>query len=286
MRTLSIEITEKLSGRTVLSILKNELNISGTLIKRMKRCGGIRIFDEPVHVDRRVIEHEILYADIDTGCDASVLLPFPILFEDEDMLVIDKPANLAVHGRMNSPTDENLSDIMASYVGAGHYHPVNRLDRCTSGAMVIAKNGHMHKLLIELLHTEKFKRIYLALICGIPSERVACIELPIARDTGSPIKRMISQNGKYAKTCYEIIKSKADISLVKVQLYTGRTHQIRLHFSAIGYPLLGDFLYGNESDIIMRCALHSHQIQLLHPLTNEILCINADMPDDMKSIIE
>ena len=159
---------------------------------------------------------------------------------------------------------------------------VNRLDKGTSGLMVIAKNGFMHTKLIELLHTDSFVREYLAICEGMPSPSRGEIMLNIRRDPKSMIKRIICADGAPSHTGYEVLVCENNLSLVKLHAYTGRTHQLRLHMKEIGNPLLGDWLYGNENKMLIdRPALHSSRICLIHPVSGKTIDVYAPLPDEM-----
>lgn len=286
MRTLKLKTTADMEGRTVLSLLKNDLCISGTLIKRMKESGGIKLDNTPVYTNVRVRSNQVLTADIaENSVTYGAVPPFPILYEDDDLLIINKPAGMLVHANKKTYSEKTVSSFICEYLSTAEFHPVNRLDRGTSGVMVIAKNGYMHSRLIKIMHSTEFERTYIALVCGEIKEKRGEIHLPIGRDTISPIKRIITDSGKPACTQYEVMQVMNGISLIRIVPLTGRTHQIRLHLSAIGHPLIGDFLYGTESKSISRYALHSYSIKLIHPLTGEELSITAELPDDMRSLL-
>ena len=294
MRRISFTVTENEAGRSAASIFKNELRLSSSLLARLKQAPGALLRNGlPVRANERVAAGDIVSAAVGESPAESgrAELPFPILFEDEDILVIDKPAGAAVHGSRYDDTVPSVEEAVNAYCGKpGLFHPVNRLDRGTTGVMAVAKNGWMHELLMSKLHTGAFERLYLGVCEGIFAEKAGRIDLPIARVEGSAIKRGVSPLGAPAVTDYEVVSEhvRADgrtLSLVCFRLGTGRTHQIRVHCAAIGHPLAGDWLYGTEEkELIARPALHSARLRFTHPLTGERIELEAPLPEDMKRL--
>ncbi|MBR4435401.1 MAG: RluA family pseudouridine synthase [Clostridia bacterium] len=288
MRVISYRVNEADAGRSVAAILRGGLGLSGGLIARLKRTGGITKNGAPVKANECVEVGDTVAAAVgespaETGRAA---LSFPILFEDEDILIIDKPAGVAVHGSRYADADISVESAVNAYYGkTGLFHPVNRLDRGTSGAMLIAKNGYMHEKAASLLHTGDFERVYLGVAEGIFAEKSGRIDAPIAR-VGA-IKRAASPFGAPAATNYRVIEENCGFSLVEYRLETGRTHQIRVHSAHIGHPLAGDFLYGTENRaLISRPALHSVSVEFTHPLSTVRIRAVSKLPDDMKSIMK
>ena len=292
MRTLSYTAKKSDEGRSVLSVLKGELKASSSLVKLNKQRGGNLLNGVPVFVNCKIHAGDVVSLVIDdeytpkSPDSVDYNVDIPVVFEDDYLIVIDKPAGIEVHP---SPLAGGaaLSELMQGRFGAGEgFHAVNRLDRGTSGLMVIAKTGYMHALLMPLLHTDAFIRRYLAVCEGVPSPEKGEITLPIARDPHSPIKRIISSTGAPSRTSYEVIERSCGRSLVLLTAHTGRTHQLRLHMSAIGCPLTGDWLYGKEDrSVIRRPALHSSSILLTHPLTGERIALQAPLPCDIASLL-
>lgn len=289
MRTILFKISDNNNGRTIRSLLKNELELSSGLIARLKRIkNGITLNGNPVHTDVRVNQGDEICVIIGASNKGTGSLPYEILFEDEDILIINKPAGAAVHGSRYDDTVDSIENCVNRYYGNTEmFHPVSRLDKGTTGIMTIAKNGYMHDLLIKRLHSEEFKRVYLGIVKGQLGEKQGVIRLPIGRVDGSAIKRMVRDDGADAITHYSVVLEKEEHSLVRFRLETGKTHQIRVHMAAIGHPLIGDWLYGEENhDLILRPSLHSSELEFLHPLMKKRIKIKCELPEDMKRLLK
>jgi len=279
-------------GRKLKSILKNEFDMSSSLISRVKLCedgillNGKRAFTNAViHSGDRVA---VRIDDIDPPQDIQpIAAPVDVVFEDDYLLVINKPAGMAVHPGALSEDECTVANAVAHHLGKPFvFHPVNRLDRGTTGLMVVAKSAYIHEKLKAAIHTGDFFREYRAVAVGAPEKQSGEITLPIGRAEDSAIKRVISADGDEAKTVYEVLSQKDGCSFLRLLPLTGRTHQLRVHMSAIGHPLVGDWLYGKEErDIIARPALHSFYLSLTHPITGEKLKLFAPIPEDMQKLI-
>lgn len=290
MRILKLEITDALAGRKILSLLRNELCLSSGLTARVKLIeNGITLNGKPARTNETVKSGDTLCVVIghsgEHNADCTAMLP--ILYEDDDILIIDKPAGAAVHGSRYDDNVESIEACVNKYYGNQHmFHPVSRLDKGTSGIMTIAKNGYMHERLAALLHSSGYKRIYLGIADGELATQSGTVNLPIGRVDGSAIKRCIRDDGAIAVTHYQVLSSTHGHSLLEFRLETGRTHQIRLHMSAIGHPLTGDWLYGTENRaLITRPALHSSRLEFTHPLSNKKITISCGLPQDMAKLI-
>lgn len=216
-------------------------------------------------------------------------LPLEIIYEDEDILVINKAANTPIH-----PSQGNYNNTLANAVAYYYeqkgetftYRCINRLDRDTTGLLIIAKHMYSASLLSEMVSERKIHREYLAIATGKVPE-VGTIIAPIGRVDGSTIERHIDDaNGDYACTHYKRLSYSNGYSLVSLKLDTGRTHQIRVHMKHIGHPLPGDFLYNPDYTAINRQALHSHRLSFNHPINGEYMEFVAELPEDMKKIIK
>ena len=215
-------------------------------------------------------------------------IPLDIVYEDDALLIINKPTGIPVHPSMEHYTD-SLSNGVRFYFDKIRLHkkirPVNRLDKDTSGLIVFAKNEYIQECLVRQMKTKQFVKEYIAICDGIFDNKFGTINAPIARKENSIIERCVSEAGDTAITHYEIIKTYANYSVVKCTLETGRTHQIRVHMAYIGHPLLGDTLYSSPSTIINRQALHAYKIKFIHPITKQKLEFTAKIPADFENLI-
>ena len=210
---------------------------------------------------------------------------YTVFYEDEYLLIVNKPAGMLVH-----PTVKEDGSTLYNYVA--HYykqqgllhniHPVSRLDRNTSGLVIFAKEPRIQFLLSQ---QEVIKK-YLGIVTGTLPADSGIIEAPIARKEGSIIERCVSPNGKYARTDYKLISRREHLSLLELQLHTGRTHQIRVHMAYIGFPLCGDEMYGGDMSGIKRHALHCGEVSFTQPVTKEIIRLTSPLPADMSELIE
>ena len=277
MRKLELTVKEEQAGRKVRTLLRKEFAFSEAQLSRLKYTDGavlkngapVRLIDPAAAGDCI----EVLLADGGEGA-----FPLPILYEDEGLLVINKPAGMVIHGIEGGA--ETVESLWRKSRGEA-FHGVNRLDRNTSGAMVAAKNGYIHDRLRHLLHTEEFRREYLALVTGCMTQVAGEIDLPLLRQEGRSIP---SPDGKAARTDYEVLARGEDCTLLRLRLHTGRTHQIRAHCAAEGHPLLGDALYGGRE--AARVMLHSWRAVWKHPLRGTWITAEAPLPEDMRNEAE
>ncbi len=216
-------------------------------------------------------------------------LPFPVVYEDDDLLVIDKPADMPIHPSQGNYKN-TLGNAAAYYFNQKGqpfvYRVINRLDRNTTGLLILAKNPLSSCILSAAAREKRIQREYLAIASGIlPAAGI--INAPIGRVPGSAVLRQVDfQWGKRAVTHFRRLQTIEDRSLASVVLETGRTHQIRVHLNYLGHPLLGDFLYNPDYRQIQRQALHSHALSFVHPITGENLTFTSPLPEDMKKCLE
>ncbi|MBR5314670.1 MAG: RluA family pseudouridine synthase [Clostridia bacterium] len=293
-RTLIFDIPQEFDGKTVKDFLRYN-KISTAMITRLKKKdNGIMLNGKRVFVTEKLSVSDRLELLTESGEDRSEFI-FPtegtldIIFEDDDFLAVNKPPYLPVHPSKGHPYD-SLANIVVYYYGQKNenftFRCVNRLDKDTSGVTLIAKNAYAHELMRRLSVNDEISKTYYAVVHGEPTPDSGTIDLPIYRPEEATIKRIVDPRGKNAVTVYETVKTNGDLSLMKINLLTGRTHQIRVHFSHIGHPLAGDFLYGDENDgVIPRQALHCGELSFIHPVTKKELILKADIPTDMKHVI-
>lgn len=294
MQTLSYTVGAAEDGKKLKHVLRGELQLSSTLLKTLKwREGAIRLNGEAVRVDAIVHAGDTITVMIDERemreDDVKPIdLPLDIVFEDDCLLVLNKPGDLAMHPKSTDLTAPHLAGALVNYLGSGSVpHFVSRLDKGTSGLLIAAKSGYVHELLRRALHSDALVREYLALAVGEVAPKRGIIDRPIAREESSLVKRCCREDGLPSLTEYEVLSVHGDLSLVHLIPHTGRTHQLRVHMAALGYPLLGDWLYGTEErDRIARPALHSAFLHFTHPLTGEELSFEAPLPPDMAKFVK
>lgn len=274
-------------------ILTQKLNVSTRLKNKLIKNKHILL--NGVFVDTRSIAHagDILTIDFSYPEDNSNIVSRPIdldiVYEDEHLLVINKPAGLAIH-----PSILHFDDSLAN--GVKYYfdtiglkkkiRAVNRIDLNTSGLVLFAKNEYVQECLIKQMNSSSFEKTYLAVIFGTLENKKGTINASIARKENSIIERCVAKNGQIAITHYEVLHEFEGYSLVKCTLGTGRTHQIRVHMAYIGHPLLGDSLYGkSDQPLINRQALHSYQMSFIHPVSNKKISLEAKLPKDIENLL-
>jgi 23S rRNA pseudouridine1911/1915/1917 synthase len=218
-------------------------------------------------------------------------IPLNVVYQDSDILVIDKPAGLTVHPAPGHPDQTLVNAVLAlcpdlQGIG-GTIRPgiVHRLDKDTSGLMVVAKNEKAHNFLAEQLKERRFTKVYTALVHGRVSPSEAVIEAPIGRDSGNRKRMAISASGREAITRYQVIKYLQDVTLVEVRPATGRTHQIRVHFASVGHPLVGDATYGKPDTRLSRHFLHASLLGFKLPATGEYIEFSSEMPDELQEFL-
>lgn len=288
---LTYRVEEHERGRTVESLLRFKIGLSSTIIRKLKRCSGIAVNNQIAYIKDRVETGDTLSIDLEDDNQTDVEpqnIPIKIVYEDEHLLVVDKPPNMLVHPLKHEPYN-TLANAVIHYYQQNNlktsFRPVYRLDRNTSGLVVIAKHAVAGCKLSQQLHSDSFRRRYLAVVHGIVFQRRAAVALPIIRCADSNVKHTIAPHGKKAVTYYHVEKYFYNSTLVKLELKTGRTHQIRVHLSSIGFPLIGDTLYGGRPEGINRQALHCNCLELIHPITREKLFLEVPLPDDMMNLI-
>ena len=293
MPILRYTVPPEKDGAPVRHILKAELHFSARAISRLTRTeGGILRNGQPVRtVDllHTGDELSVLSSDLRPArqqplpCDT----PLPIVWEDEHLLVVNKPAGMVAMVSSFYPETPTVAGALAyQRRESGIFHVVNRLDKGTTGLMAVAKSGYVHDLLRRALHTDGFLREYRAVCVGVPRPESGVIDLPIGRDERSAVRRCVRPDGQPAVSRYEVLKTDGTRSLLRLLPQTGRTHQLRVHMAAVGCPLAGDWLYGQEDpELIPRPALHSARMALRHPVTGEALEFTAPLPEDMARLL-
>lgn len=292
MRILEHIVTPAEDGQRVKHLLRSRWQLSTTLLKHLKWNGGILLNGRSVPVNTPAHTGDVLTADVSDppGNNEHICpvdFPLDILYEDEDLLVLNKPAGIAIHSAALTEETVTVAGSVVHYLGQDSFHCVNRLDRGTTGAMVVAKTGYMHARCMALLHSGDFYREYRGVCLGQPQPPAGEIILPIGRDPSSVLRRRIDPEGLPSRTVYETLSTGGALSLLRLLPATGRTHQLRVHLAAIGHPLAGDWLYGTEDRaLIARPALHSYILHLRQPLSGADITVTAPIPEDMTRLIQ
>ena len=293
-RRIDLPITAELAGVKVDTLLKKHLFLSGTVVRRIKWLEeGILVDGQRVNTRFCPQEGQVLSVQLSDPERRSGILPTPgdldVVYEDEDVIVLNKAPGVPVHpgpGHYNDTLGNFLIDYYEKEGIESDFHPVHRLDRGTSGLMVIAKHPHAQEVLKNQLHTPAFRRGYLAVCEGVPHPASGTIDAPLGPKPGSLVEQMVLEDGKEARTHYTVLNTANGRALLALDLETGRTHQIRVHMAHIGHPLTGDFLYGTENrELIPRPALHSARLSFCHPITREELSFSLPLPSDMELLL-
>ncbi|MGM9987286.1 MAG: RluA family pseudouridine synthase [Bacillaceae bacterium] len=294
MKPFSLQwiISDQEAGVIIRDFLK-EKAISRQALTDIKYKGGsITVNGQPLTVRYRLQANDILVVTFPKEAANEEMIveyqPFDIVYEDESILLINKEAGIPSIPSREHPCGTLANRLLGYYEKIGlqsTVHIINRLDKDTSGLMLVAKNRYVHHLFSMQQQVKEIKRTYVALVHGTILEEGGTIDAPIGRKETSIIEREVRQDGQHAVTHYKVLQCLADMTLVKLQLETGRTHQIRVHMAYRGYPLVGDDLYGGKVDILNRQALHSQAIDFYHPILQTRLSFFIPLASDMNEVI-
>jgi 23S rRNA pseudouridine1911/1915/1917 synthase len=281
-----LRVLAKWSGMSLRHVLEHGLGMGSRLSYRFLQEGKIQMHNKKanermtVTTGDRIMIHLFEPEDVDLEPDPT---PVEIVYEDDHVLVANKPAGITVHS--NDPQDRGtlVHRVLFHYLVEGlarKPRPVHRLDQHTSGGVLFANHEWAQVKLDQALREGQVKREYVALVTGQLSQSRGTISLPIGRDRHHPTRRRVSQSGVPAVTHYKVIETYKDASLVRLMLETGKTHQIRVHMSHLGHPLLGDVLYGGSSKGVHRQALHGDRLKFIHPVSGESIELNIPWASD------
>lgn len=294
MRILTHTVLPEEEGRMVKGILRGSLQLSYTLLKSLKwRENAILLNGQSVHVNAIVHAGDVVSVALsertpreDLYCE-NTSAP-DIVYEDEDLLVLNKPAGVAMHPKADDAAAPSLAAMLTGYLGEGSVpHFVSRLDKGTSGLLIAAKSGYVHDRLRRALHSSELRREYRAVAVGQVTPPCGVIDAPIGRADGSIVRRCVREDGLVSRTEYEVLQTTERFTLLRLRPETGRTHQLRVHMAYLGHPLAGDWLYGTEDkNLIARPALHSYELWFTQPVTGQELHFTAPIPQDMQRLLE
>jgi RluA family pseudouridine synthase len=276
------------AGRTVQEILTGTMGISRRMIQRLTRGKGILVNRRPGFLARPVKAGDVVAARLaqeeDPGLEP-VAMELHVVHEDRDVLVLDKPPHLLVHPTSPEHVRTLSHGIAHHFMVQGvvaKVRPVHRIDRDTSGLLLVAKSGFAHQHLDRQLRERGLRREYLAFVHGLIADDEGTIDAPIGKHRLNPSLRAVRPGGEEARTRFRVRERYADATLAEVELETGRTHQIRVHMAHLGHPVFGDRSYGApRADLVRRQALHASRLSFVHPSTSEALTFEAPLPDDL-----
>lgn len=289
---IEYQANKQVEGLSLETVLQAKLGLTPSIQHKMVKRGEVQVNGHKAALVQSIRSGDRVQVQFFEEEDYGIIpepIPIDVLYEDDHILVVNKAPGIAVH-----PTDPDQSGTLAHAI-AYHYQlqgaqikvrHVHRLDKDTSGVLLIAKHAVAHTLLDEALRKRRIKRQYVAIATGVFKAKQGEIAEPIGRDRHHPTRRRVSPTGDPARTHYRIIEQFAEGALIQLQLETGRTHQIRVHLSHIGHPLYGDTMYGGPRHPIRRQALHGERLCFSHPITGEELEIIASIPEDMKSLLQ
>jgi 23S rRNA pseudouridine1911/1915/1917 synthase len=279
-------------NRLLHSYLTGKKHLSAKALGKLKNQGSILVNDVPAPLKSTIREGDrivLVYPpEKKNPYLAPEELPIKIVYEDQDILVLDKQAGVCVHPTKHYPRGTLANGVLYHWEKNGDNstpHIVNRLDRNTSGLVLLAKSTYVAQQFFNQQRDKTIKRSYLALVLGEVQGDSGYINLPIAREDKPTARRMISKDGKPATTYYQVEERLLGYTLLAARLETGRTHQIRVHLSYLGYPILGDFLYGGETAYLKRQFLHAFQLNFKHPVNQEEMTFTSMLPDELEIVL-
>lgn len=293
-----LEVIEQVSKRIDAYMAEKYEDISRVAIQRLIETGKILVNGKKVKASYKVQVNDKITMEEEKAVEIELKaqdIPVEIIYEDRDIIVVNKPKGMVVHPANGNPDGTLVNAIMAickdslSGIG-GEIRPgiVHRLDKDTSGILIVAKNDKAHINLSEQIKEHKVKKTYIALVKGIVKENNATINMPIGRSEKDRKKMAVTKKGKEAITHFKVLKRYDKYTLLEINIETGRTHQIRVHLSQIGYPIVGDEVYSkgkNEWNIKGQC-LHAKSLDFKHPITNEDMHLEAKIPQYFEEILE
>jgi len=293
MSKFNYTVTNSDAGLSIKEIIRQNFSFSSRMMARIKRNDCIYLNGNPVRLFIVPKFGDIIEVDLpeEQSHITPQNIPLLVIYEDDDLLVINKPAGYVVHPTSGHPKNTMANGIAKYMIDTKQSFKIrfiNRLDMDTSGLLVIAKNAHCQDSIVKQMQTSKVIKRYIAVAKGIFANEKGTIDLPIGRPDPERVERGVMEDGFPSVTHYSVLEEfeSAGYSLVELQLETGRTHQIRVHLSHIGHPIIGDHLYGIENAwLIERQALHAHFISFYHPISCELVELTAEIPADIELLL-
>jgi 23S rRNA pseudouridine1911/1915/1917 synthase len=286
-------VAEDEAGRTVQEVLTGPMQVSRRMIQKLTRAQGILLNRRAPFLGRKVKAGDVLSARVQRDEEPGLMpveMPLSIVYEDDDVLVLNKPPFILVHPTRPEETGTLAHGVANHLVARGirtRVRPVHRVDRDTSGLVLFAHSALAHQRLDLQLREGGIGRVYLALVDGVVEGDSGTIDAPIARDPRRPNLRAVRPGGEAARTRWRVAERFPHATLLEVELDTGRTHQIRVHMLHAGHPVLGDRQYGRAgAGLIGRQALHAWRLSFHHPTTGEAMELTAPLPEDIARAVE
>ena len=292
-------INKELAGNRIDKTLPNlDKNLTRVMAQKLIEQGNVKVNGKNVKTSYKLNENDKVEVEIPEVKEVSIEaqdIPVEVLYEDNDIIVVNKPKGLVVHPANGNPDGTLVNALMKICKGTlsgigGEIRPgiVHRLDKDTSGVLIVAKNDKVHLALCEQIKNREVKKTYLALTRGIIKENEATINMPIGRSTTDRKKMAVVKTGKEAITHFKVLERFKENTLLEINLETGRTHQIRVHLSQIGYPIVGDMVYSNGKNKfgVQGQMLHAWKIKFMHPITGKEMEIEAPLPPYFKDVLE
>lgn len=292
MSIVKYMVTQEGDGVKIRDYMKDTLNLSGRFIRNSAMGKRLMVNGKEVRLSYKLSEGEEIQVKVTKDESQEIEgedLNIQVVYEDDDLLIVNKPPYIVVHPTKSHPTGTLANGVIFHFRKNNDnsiVRLVSRLDRDTSGLIMIAKNQFSHMMLAKSMEKGLIEKSYLAIIHGKLKEKEGTIDRPIGRPTNETIKRAVLEDGQRSITHYKVLEEFSDSELVQLILETGRTHQIRVHLSYEGHPIYGESLYSefNDGDLINRQALHAYRLKLPHPRSGEVLEFQCEMPEDMKEL--
>jgi 23S rRNA pseudouridine1911/1915/1917 synthase len=294
-----LEVTIEMENERIDKFLSECLDaLSRSFLQKLLREGRVMVNGKPVKANYRVHDRDQIDFTIPPAVPLSVEaenIPLSILYEDADVLVVDKPKGMVVHpaaghysGTLVNAVLYHCGDDLSGVNGVLRPGIVHRIDKDTTGSVIVCKNDIAHREIARQLKEHSIRRIYHAIVCGVIKEEEGVIDAPIGRDSRDRKKMAVTPDGKRAVTHYRVLKRFEKYTYVTCQLETGRTHQIRVHMASIGHPLLGDTVYGREKQeySCQGQCLHAMTLGFVHPVSGEYVEVNAPLPDYFEQLLK
>lgn len=295
----NVIVNENDKGKRLdIYIAENFNELSRTMIKKLIESNNILVNDKSEKVSYKVQANDNISIDVSEAKETKLKaqeIPLDIIYEDSDIIVVNKPKGMVVHPANGNPDGTLVNAILSicknslSGIG-GELRPgiVHRLDKDTSGLIIVAKNDKAHINMSEQIKERNVKKTYIALVRGNVPEEEATINMPIGRSTKDRKKMAVTKNGKQAITHFKVLKRYSKYTLLEIKIETGRTHQIRVHMAEIGYPVVGDAVYSNGKNEfgIEGQMLHAYKLEFMHPITNKHMELTAPLPQYFEEILK